>query len=92
MVIIMHEALVRALLEALEQGHEVTVTFKPPTKKASPDKKHQVKCSFCEWSGSYTLSKNAQRALRVHSEKCVARKKRINEYPQWLVEQSKGEK
>lgn len=91
MVIIMHEALVRALLLALEAGHEVTVTFKPPTTKASPDKKHQVKCSFCEWSGSYTLSKNAQRALRVHSEKCTGKIMSENEYPKWLKDQTEGE-
>lgn len=87
------EELIRALLAALEHGHEVTVILKPSVApKASPDKKHSVKCRFCEWSGSYTLSKNAQRALREHSEKCAGKKMRKDEHPQWLIEQSKGEK
>lgn len=88
----MEEELVRALMAALASGHEVTVTFKPPTKKASPDKKYEVKCRYCEWSRSYSRSNNAQRALRSHSEQCVATKKRLNELPKWLIEQSKGEK
>lgn len=86
--------LFRALQEALESGMEVTITLKKPpvAPKASPDKKYRVECPHCPWSNSYTRKDNAERQLRGHSKKCSGKKMRGNEFPQWLLDQNKGEK
>lgn len=86
------EDLIRALLAALEHGHEVTVILKPSVApKASPDKKYRVECPHCPWSNSYTRSDNAKRQLRGHSEKCPGKKMRKDEFPKWLKDQTEGE-
>jgi len=81
--------LIRALIEALESGVEVTVSLKKPVKETSAE--NTVSCPHCNWTHSYSRVDNARRGLRAHSKHCVNRKTGSTPVPpQWLIDQTNG--
>lgn len=86
--------LLRALIAALEQGLEVTVTLRKPKQQADTTPGNHamntVKCAHCGWKHSYSRSSNAQRGYRAHLKSCPKKNSSSFEPPQWLKDQTEG--
>lgn len=88
----------KTIIAALESGMEVNISIRksrpePSVKKPGNPAPNSVTCPECGWKHSYSRHDNAVRGLRAHSKACKGKVKREGiTPPQWLEEQTKGEK